>query len=90
MTMHQAKGLTFKCVLIPGVEDELIPGKYDNPSQEGDQRRLLYVSITRATDILILFYSIRRTGEQDYSGRKVTTNSRRLTRFLEGYKLERI
>ncbi|MCZ7662528.1 MAG: ATP-dependent helicase [Thermoleophilia bacterium] len=64
MTMHQAKGLTFDCVLIPGLEDELLPGKYDDPEQEGDQRRLLYVSMTRARHALVMFYARRRTGAQ--------------------------
>jgi len=89
MTMHQAKGLTFDCVLIPGLEDELIPGKYDDPNQEGDQRRLLYVSMTRARHALVLFYAMRRTGVQAHSGRKPTGKDRSLTRFLADYRFKK-
>ncbi len=89
MTMHQAKGLTFDCVLIPGLEDELIPGNYDDPEQEGDQRRLLYVSMTRARHALMLFYATRRTGAQAHSGRGPTTKDRNLTRFLSDYKFKK-
>lgn len=89
MTMHQAKGLTFDCVLIPGLEDKLIPGSYDDPEQEGDQRRLLYVSMTRARHALALFYATRRTGAQAHSGRGPTTKDRHLTRFLADYKFKK-
>jgi len=86
MTMHQAKGLTFDCVLIPGLEDELLPGKHDDPEEEGDERRLLYVSMTRARHALALFYATRRTGAQEHSGRRSTGRDRKLTRFLADYK----
>jgi DNA helicase-2/ATP-dependent DNA helicase PcrA len=89
MTMHQAKGLTFDCVLIPGLEDELVPGGYDDPDQEGDQRRLLYVSMTRAKHALVLFYATKRTGAQAHSGRGPTTRDRRLSRFLSDYKFKK-
>jgi len=87
--MHQAKGLTFDCVLIPGIEDELLPGSYDDPEQEGDQRRLLYVSMTRARHALVSFYATRRTGAQAHSGRGPTTKDRRLTCFLADYKFKK-
>jgi DNA helicase-2/ATP-dependent DNA helicase PcrA len=86
MTMHQAKGLTFDCVLIPGLEDELIPGKFEDAEREGDERRLLYVSMTRAKHALALFYTNRRTGAQARSGRGPARTARRLTRFLADYR----
>jgi superfamily I DNA/RNA helicase len=89
MTMHQAKGLTFDCVLIPGLEDELLPGSYDDPEEEGDQRRLLYVSMTRARHALMLFYATQRTGAQAHSGRGPTTKDRSLTRFLADYRFKK-
>ncbi len=88
MTMHQAKGLTFDCVLIPGLEDELLPGNYDSPDQEGDQRRLLYVSMTRARHALLLFYATNRTGTQAYSGRGPIRRERSLSRFLADYRFQ--
>ena len=89
MTMHQAKGLTFDCVLIPGLEDELLPGRYDDPDQEGDERRLLYVSMTRARHALVLLYATRRTGVQAHSGRVPVAKDRSLTRFLADYKFKK-
>jgi len=89
MTMHQAKGLTFDCVLIPGLEDELLPGSVEGQDEEGDERRLLYVSMTRARHALVLFYATRRTGSQSHSGRGQKSKDRQLTRFLSDYKFER-
>lgn len=89
MTMHQAKGLTFDCVIIPGLEDELIPGKNNNPVQKEDERRLLYVSMTRARKVLVLFYATRRTGAQAFSGRTQSTRDRHLTQFLAHYKFKK-
>ena len=89
MTMHKGKGLSFDCVLIPGLEDELLPGKYDQTGSEGDERRLLYVSMTRARHALFMFYATRRTGTQAHSGRSPTTVERNLTRFLTHYKLRK-
>jgi DNA helicase-2/ATP-dependent DNA helicase PcrA len=82
MTMHAAKGLDATAVIIPGAEDELIPGKYEDERQEGDERRLLYVSLTRAKRYLFVTYSAKRFGMQARAGRGVPNH--RLTRFLEG------
>ena len=50
MTAHAAKGLEFKHVWIVGVEEELFPSamSMDSLSQIEEERRLLYVAITRA------------------------------------------
>lgn len=82
MTMHQAKGLTATAVLVAGAEDEFIPGH----NQDGlldDERRLLYVALTRAKKYLFVTYSLRRAGRQRYSGRSAGAKRRRLTRFLK-------
>ncbi len=55
MTLHTAKGLEFKVVFIAGVEDGLVPftlGRGETDMEE--ERRLLYVGMTRARDDLIL------------------------------------
>lgn len=88
MTMHQAKGLTFDCVLIPCLEDDLMPGNYSDPEEEGDERRLLYVSMTRARHALILFHAMRRKGSQAHSGRGPSSRDRSFTRFLSDYKFK--
>ena len=49
MTMHKAKGLSAEAVIILGAEDELIPGKAVKSNEVADDRRLLYVSLTRRT-----------------------------------------
>lgn len=89
MTMHQAKGLTFECVIIPCLEDQLMPGDCMDAAEEGDERRLLYVSMTRAKHALILLYATKRTGAQGHSGRPVGAGKERtLTRFLTEYKFK--
>ena len=71
MTVHAAKGLEYRGVMIVGLEDELFPNKGVRP-QEGDdgssdaddleeERRLAYVAITRAREKLILSYAAQRT-----------------------------
>ncbi len=55
ITMHNTKGLEFDRVIITGLEDELFPGRkeeYDDDIEE--ERRLFYVSITRARRELYL------------------------------------
>jgi len=82
MTMHQAKGLTAKAVFIAAAEDEYIPGRYEGGRGEDDERRLLYVSLTRPREYLFITHSRRRTGQQQRTGRAVGSQRRRLTRFL--------
>lgn len=62
MTMHSAKGLEFKYVLVAGAEESLFPhqkGDYDREQLE-EERRLAYVSMTRAEERLFFFFCERR------------------------------
>lgn len=52
-TIHKAKGLEFDNVVILGVENSIIPDNKDNLEEE---RRILYVGMTRAKKSLILTY----------------------------------
>jgi ATP-dependent DNA helicase Rep len=66
MTLHAAKGLEFRSVHIVGCEDGTLP--HEGAIDEGrldEERRLLYVGITRAKEWLHLSYSIqgRRYGQ---------------------------
>ncbi|WP_164102671.1 ATP-dependent helicase [Candidatus Laterigemmans baculatus] len=63
MTLHAAKGLEFPRVYIIAVENDLLPHarSQDDPSQLEEERRLLFVGITRAEQHLQLSYARRRT-----------------------------
>ncbi len=61
MTMHASKGLEFRCVIIPGVEQGIIPYTiYKKDVDLQEERRLLYVAMTRAKDCLIMSYAKAR------------------------------
>ena len=83
MTMHQAKGLSAEATFIVAAEDEYIPGRATG-DQVGDERRLLYVSLTRARHFLYITHCQRRTGRQSHSGRTSGRTRRNLTQFLSG------
>ncbi|MBC7194757.1 MAG: UvrD-helicase domain-containing protein [Caldisericia bacterium] len=63
MTVHSAKGLEFHTVFIVGLEDGLFPHFKSLLSRDDieEERRLLYVAMTRAKEDLYFTYSIRRT-----------------------------
>jgi len=82
LTMHKAKGLTAEAVIVVAAEDEHIPGRQVGEVAVGDERRLLYVSLTRAKHKLFITYCQRRFGQQQRLGREGGTPRRKLTRFL--------
>nr|WP_255683395.1 3'-5' exonuclease [Luteimonas sp. MHLX1A] len=59
LTMHASKGLEFERVWIVGVEDGVLPSTRDG-SDIDEERRLLYVGITRAMTDVTLSYSLER------------------------------
>ncbi len=62
MTVHAAKGLEFKNVFIVGVEEELFPSAMSSGSlsEIEEERRLLYVAITRAKSFCMMSYASSR------------------------------
>ncbi len=62
MTVHAAKGLEFDCVFITGMEEGLFPHENAMSDRDGleEERRLMYVAITRARDRLYLSHSQTR------------------------------
>ena len=62
MTVHASKGLEFDCVFIGGLEEGLFPHENSMNSQDGleEERRLMYVAITRARKRLYLSHSQTR------------------------------
>lgn len=62
MTLHSAKGLEFPVVFIAGIEDGLLPHFHalKNPEELQEERRLFYVGMTRAQDLLILSTARKR------------------------------
>ncbi len=63
LTLHSAKGLEFPVVFIVGLEEGIMPHQrsLDDPDQMQEERRLMYVALTRAKDRLFLVYAFRRS-----------------------------
>ncbi|MBH9580633.1 DNA helicase PcrA [Staphylococcus felis] len=65
MTMHSAKGLEFPVVFIIGMEESIFPHiraiKADDDHEMEEERRISYVAITRAEEVLYLTHASSRT-----------------------------
>jgi DNA helicase-2/ATP-dependent DNA helicase PcrA len=75
MTLHAAKGLEFPVVFITGLEETVLPHSralYE-PAEMEEERRLMYVGMTRAREELYLCYASERTL---YGGRQHNPPSR--------------
>ena len=70
MTLHSAKGLEFKEVFLAGMDEGVFPHQrtFNNPSELEEERRLMYVGVTRAEEKLYLTSAKRRQmwGEYKY------------------------
>ena len=63
LTLHSAKGLEYPVVFITGLEEGILPHSrsFDDPDQMAEERRLMYVGVTRAKDRLFLTHAFVRT-----------------------------
>jgi superfamily I DNA/RNA helicase len=80
MTMVSSKGLTVRATLVVGVENDLVPRFGQNLLEE---RRLLYVAMTRSTEFLFLTWANRRTGPAARAGNP-NPGRRSYSEFLRG------
>lgn len=78
LTLHSAKGLEFPVVFIVGVEEGFLPHSRsaDDEEQVAEERRLFYVGMTRAMELLYITHARARRTYGDYEQREAS-------RFLE-------
>jgi DNA helicase-2/ATP-dependent DNA helicase PcrA len=81
MTVHSAKGLEFQAVFVTGLEEGLFPHEQSRNEDDGleEERRLMYVAITRARQRLYLSFAQNRMlhGQTRYNV---------ASRFLDEYR----
>ena len=68
MTLHSAKGLEFPYVFLAGLEEGVFPHSrtFESKSELEEERRLMYVGVTRAEEKLFITYAKRRLLWGDY------------------------
>ena len=78
MTVHTAKGLEYPIVFVAGLEENIFPHQNSIFSESGieEERRLMYVAVTRARKLLYLTYA---TSRMSFG----TTNYNAPSRFIE-------
>jgi DNA helicase-2/ATP-dependent DNA helicase PcrA len=78
-SLHSAKGLEWDAVFLVGLTDSTLPIQHaTTPEQLAEERRLLYVGITRARERLALSWALARSPGQ--------RRGRRPSRFLDGLR----
>ena len=91
MTLHAAKGLEFKVVFLVGLEEGLLPharaiwGENAGDEQLEEERRLMYVGLTRGEKRILMSYAAQRT----MHGRTESTQPSQFLNEIPGYLLQR-
>jgi len=85
ITIHQAKGLEFKCVIVPGLNEGILP--HVNSVEQliknlEEERRLMYVAMTRAMERLVITYRRRQMGQPITMPSRFLNQSFFVTSFL--------
>ncbi|MCX7946360.1 MAG: UvrD-helicase domain-containing protein [Hydrogenophilus sp.] len=89
-TLHAAKGLEFRHVFLVGVEEGLLP--HETSVAEGrieEERRLMYVGVTRAIESLTICYCEQRRGEKGIQQREPSRFIAEMGAEVEVYGRER-
>jgi DNA helicase-2/ATP-dependent DNA helicase PcrA len=85
MTLAGSKGLTVKATIIAGLETGFIPMDDCDPAEE---RRLLFVGMTRAEEVLYGTWARRRRGPTSRMGRAQVQDRRQLSNLIGGGPVE--
>ena len=81
MTIHAAKGLEFDCVFVCGCIDGVLPSAWTTSQSDiEEERRLFYVAVTRAKEVLFI------TSVREYVNIYGQKRAGETSRFLEGPK----
>jgi DNA helicase-2/ATP-dependent DNA helicase PcrA len=81
MTLAGSKGLTVRATIIAGLETGIIPMDECDLAEE---RRLLYVGMTRAEEFLFATWARARRGPTARMGREQVNQRRQVSTFVEG------
>ncbi|CAA9379343.1 MAG: ATP-dependent DNA helicase UvrD/PcrA, actinomycete paralog [uncultured Nocardioides sp.] len=85
-TIHSAKGLEWDAVFVAGMHEKMMPiNQATTPAEIEEERRLLYVAMTRARDELSVSWATAR----EPGGRRTRGPSPFLEPFLEGAEVDR-
>jgi superfamily I DNA/RNA helicase len=92
MTLHSAKGLEADAIIVAGLADQIVPGPPDqdpqtNDNQRAEQRRLLYVAVTRAKNELVVSWP-RSVAYADASVNRIRIDAGSIRSYGSGRRVQ--